>query len=204
MQYWLQSVPTPIPVLLERVRNGDPSAFDELTELVYPELRRIARGHLRKERPNHTVQPTALVHEAYLKLIHDPPSHLADRAHFLAIASQVMRRILVEHARARRAIRRGGGDELAGSDTLVGVKIDGNSRSVELLDLDLALEALARENSPLAQLIEMRYFGGMTAEESAAALGRSIHAVQHQLRLARAWLRRELENRGVGHSGGSQ
>ena len=183
-----------ITLLLGQLRAGDVNALNELTELVYPELHRIAQRHLRNERPDHTLQPTALVHEAYLKLFHDPPHQLADRAHFLAIASQVMRRVLVEHARARHASRRGGKTQHVPFTTQIEVEVDGDHQELELLELDLAIDALARENRPLAQLIEMRYFGGMTAEESAEALGQSAHVIQHQIRLARAWLRRELTN----------
>jgi RNA polymerase sigma-70 factor, ECF subfamily len=183
-----------ITLLLEQLRAGNTSALNELTEIVYPELHRIAQRHLRNERPDHTLQPTALVHEAYLKLFKDPPSHLADRAHFLSVASQVMRRVLVEHARARHASRRGGDSPHVPLTAQVEVELDGDHRELGLLQLDMAIEALSRENQPLAQIIEMRYFGGMTAEESAEALGQSIHVVQHQIRLARAWLRRELSD----------
>src|SRR5450432_515596 len=191
--YTMESVQR-IALLLQQLRAGNQEALNELTELVYPELHRIAQRHLRKERPDHTLQPTALVHEAYLKLFHDPPHQLADRAHFLAIASQVMRRVLVEHARARGASRRGGKTPHVPWTTQIEVEMEGDHQELELLQLDMAIDALARENRSLAQLIEMRYFGGMTADESAEALGQSAHVVQHQIRLARAWLRRELSS----------
>jgi RNA polymerase sigma-70 factor (ECF subfamily) len=167
---------------------GDQPARDLLIEVVYTELHRIARGYLRKERPDHTLQPTALVHEAYLKLFHGAEIGFENRAHFFAVVSQAVRRILVDHARARVTARRDAGIQ-ADWDTSIDV---GTDQRYDLLDLDLALDALARDKPPLARLIEMRYFGGMTAEQSAEVLGRSVHMVRHDLRLALAWLRREL------------
>lgn len=181
-----------IAALLEELRAGNRSALNGLAELLYPELRRIAQSQLRRERPDHTLQPTALVHETYLRLMHDPPAHISDRAHLLAVASQVMRRILVEHARARLASRRGGQEEKVPFDSQIVVEMDGAPQRFDLLELDLALQTLERENHPLAQVVEMRYFGGMTAAETAEVLGESVYAVEHRIRLARAWLRREL------------
>jgi len=174
---------------LRRIRAGDGPAREMLLEAVYPDLHRIARGHLRKERSDHTLQPTALVNETYLKLFHGAAIGFEDRAHFFAVVSQAMRRILVDHARARVAARRNAGGERVDWDTSIAF---GSNPQVDLLDLDRALDALALEQQPLARLIEMRYFGGMTAEESAQAVGRSVHMVRHELRLAHAWLRREL------------
>jgi RNA polymerase sigma factor (TIGR02999 family) len=176
-----------VPQLLDRVRAGDESALTELVTALYDELRRIARRELRGQRPDHTLQTTALVHEAYLKLVGAHDRGFADRAHFLAVASRAMRHVLVDYARARatqkRAIPGQAGSELPGSAA---------TERVQILDLDTALNDLAREDEPLAQLIEMRYFGGMTAEETAQVLGRSVHVVRHDLRLAQAWLRRAL------------
>ncbi|MBZ5624583.1 MAG: sigma-70 family RNA polymerase sigma factor [Acidobacteriia bacterium] len=171
------------------MRAGDGPAREMLMDVVYTELHRIARGYLRKERSDHTLQPTALVHEAYLKLFHRAEIGFEDRAHFFAVVSQAMRRILVDHARARVTARRGAGVQRVDWDTSIEI---GNNQRFDLLDLDLALDALAREKPPLARLIEMRYFGGMTAEESAEVTGRSVHMVRQELRLAHAWLRREL------------
>ena len=159
-------------------------------DAVYTTLRRIARGYLRKERSDHTLQPTALVNEAYLKLFGRSEVQFVDRAHFYAAVSQAMRRILVDYARLRLAARREG--ERVPLNTMVQVEIDSGVEQMRLLDLDLALEALARENASLAQLIEMRYFGGMTAEETAEVVARSVHVVRHELRIAHAWLRREM------------
>ncbi len=162
-------------------------------DAVYTALRRIARGYLRKERSDHTLQPTALVNEAYLKVFGGSPVQFADRAHFFAVVSQAMRRILVDHARMRATARREG--ERVLWDTAIQVEAGERSEPMNLLDLDLALQALAQENGSLAELIEMRYFGGMTAEETAEVVGRSAHVVRHELRAAHAWLRRELARR---------
>jgi RNA polymerase sigma-70 factor, ECF subfamily len=180
----------PITALLHQMRAGDASARGELMSVVYRTLHRIAESQLRKERPDHTLQPTALVNEAYLKLFGHSEIEFADRAHFFAVVSRAMRRILVDHARARAAARRDGGQVQL--DASVEFEAGAGSEPMNLLDLDLAMEALARERSSLAELIEMRYFGGMTAEETAEAVGRSVHVVRHELRLAHAWLRRAL------------
>lgn len=184
----------PITELLHQMRAGDASARGELMSAVYQTLHRIADSHLRKERPDHTLQPTALVNEAYLKLFGHSVIEFADRAHFFALVSQVMRRILVDHARARAAARRN--DEQVQFDTSIEFEAGAAAEPMKLLDLDLAMDALARERSSLAELIEMRYFGGMTAEETAEVVGRSVHVVRHELRLAHAWLRRELAGQG--------
>ena len=178
--------------LLHRVREGDRAALDELMPLVYGELRRIARSFMRRQRPGHTLQPTALVNEAFIKLFQDAEPHLADRAHFLALMSRVMRQVLVDHARSHDAAKRGGGEAVLRWDSNIEVATDRGGEHIQLLDLDRALEALTRENASLGQIVEMHYFGGMTAEEAAIALARSVHTVRHDLRLARAWLRREL------------
>jgi RNA polymerase sigma factor (TIGR02999 family) len=180
-----------VPQLLERLRAGDESALNELVTALYGELRRIAARQLRGERPFHTLQTTGLVHEAYLKLAGDNQRGFSDRVHFLAVASRAMRQVLVDYARARATKKR------AAHATFVltaGADADGapGTEPVELLDLDGALDALTQEDQSLARLIEMRYFGGMTAEETAEALGQSVHVVRHDLRLAQAWLRRNL------------
>lgn len=170
--------------LLAKMKAGDESALNELVSLLYMELRQIAGRHLRRERQEHTLQTTALVHEVYLKLLGEGKHEFVDRAHFLAVASRVMRQVLVDYARARSAKKRS-------PDRLQVEPHQGVDR-VELLDLDAALDALGREDHSLARLIEMRYFGGMTAEETADVLGESVHVVRHDLRLAQAWLRRNL------------
>jgi RNA polymerase sigma factor (TIGR02999 family) len=187
------TLPDPkITTLLHQLRDGDSAARAELMEVVYAQLHRIAKSYLRKERADHTLQPTALVNESYVRLFGGSEVQFADRAHFFAVISQAMRRILVDHARARATARRGMDGQRVPLDTNLAIEAEAGEQQVPLLDLDLALGALARENESLAQLIEMRYFGGMTAEESAEALGRSVHVVRHELWLAHAWLRLEL------------
>jgi RNA polymerase sigma factor (TIGR02999 family) len=179
-----------ITVLLQQLRSGDSSVREELMVAVHASLRRIARRYLAKERADHTLQPTALVNEVYLKLFRGSEVQFVDRAHFFAVVSQAMRRILVDHARMRSAARRDG--QRVPWDTMVQVQAESASERMNLLNLDFALDALAQENRSLAELIEMRYFGGMTAEETAEVVGRSVHVVRHELRIAHAWLRREL------------
>jgi RNA polymerase sigma factor (TIGR02999 family) len=178
-----------VPQLLERLCGGDQSVLNELVTALYAELRRIAARHLRAERPEHTLQTTALVHEAYLRLFADTPRQFADRVHFLAVASRVMRQVLVDYARSRATKKRGGAFAWT---TSLALDAEAGVDRLEILELDRALEALTREDKSLTQLVEMRYFGGMTAEETAEALGQSVHIVRHDLRLAQAWLRREL------------
>lgn len=180
-----------VPELFERLRGGDQSALNLLVAALYPELHHIAAHRLRAERSDHTLQTTALVHEAYLKLFDSCAREFTDKAHFLAVASRVMRQVLVDYARAR-ATRKRGGDENASWTTNLNVEGESGAELVDLIALDDALHALTAEDETLAQLVEMRYFGGMTAEESAEALGISVHIARHDLRLARAWLRRRL------------
>lgn len=182
---------TAITDLLHQLRVGDEAARGQLMEVVYEALHRIARAHLRNERADHTLQPTALVNEAYLRLFGGREVQFVDRAHFFAVVSRVMRRILVDHARARLTARRNDG-HIHLSGPAMEVEADTGREEVQLLDLDRALDALGRERSSLAELIEMRYFGGMTAEETAEVVCRSVHVVRHELRVAHAWLRREL------------
>jgi RNA polymerase sigma factor (TIGR02999 family) len=184
--------PPQITDLLQRVRGGEHGALDELMPLVYGQLRRIARSSMQHQPPGHTLQPTALVNEAFIKLFQDTEPHFADRAHFLALMSRVMRQVLVDHARAHAAAKRGGRAARVPWDTNIEVRGEGGDEQLRVLDLQRALEALERQEPLLGQVVEMHYFGGMTAEEAAVAVGRSVHVVRHQLRVARAWLRREL------------
>jgi len=188
-QYGQQGMATEVTDLLHRWRQGDEAALDNLMPLVYNELRRIARIHLSGQ-PGHTLQPTALVNEAWLKLFQNAEPDFADRAHFLAVMARVMRQVLIDHARAAGAAKRWGAQQRV---TLEAIEMPGDGlEQIQVLELDRALEGLARESAPLAQIIEMHYFGGMTAEEVAAVVGRTPDAVRHDIRLARAWLRREL------------
>ncbi len=181
--------------LLHRLREGERSALDELMPLVYGELRRIARAFMRRQRPGHTLQPTALVHEAFLKLFDETKPDVEDRAHFLALMARVMRQVLVDHARAATAGKRGGGEARVPWDTQIEIHGDRGAEHLELLDLHRVLDALERENPNLAKAVEMHYFGGMTAEEVTLAIGRSVHVVRHELRFARSWLRRALHSK---------
>lgn len=179
--------------LFERLRSGDDSALGELTPTLYKELHRIASRHLSGERQGHTLQPTALVHEAYLKMVDGSSREYADRVHFLAVASRVMRQVLVDYARAKASLKRSAPEAgAAGRTTSLEVQAAEGLDMNELLALDAALDALAEENAELAQLIEFKYFGGLTAEETAEALGKSVHVVRHDLRFAQAWLREKL------------
>ena len=178
-----------VPELFGQLRGGNESALNRLVAALYDELHQIAARQLRGERTGHTLQATALVHETYLKLAGGETREFADRAHFLAVASRVMRQVLVDHARARAAQKRSG----EGAASTLTVQVRPRVEPVDLLDLDTALTSLAREDQSLAQLIEMRYFGGMTAEETAEVLGQSVHIVRHDLRLAQAWLQRYLK-----------
>ncbi|MGH9719516.1 MAG: ECF-type sigma factor [Bryobacteraceae bacterium] len=183
-----------VPELFKRLHTGDSSALNELAPALYEELHRIASRHLRGERPDHTLQPTALVHEAYLKLFGLEERRFTDEVHFLAVASRVMRQVLVDYARARATQKRSS-SAVVNVDWIANLEVGGGGiELLELIELDDAIKALAAEDETLARLIEMRFFGGMTAEETAAALGESVHAVRHNLRFAQAWLRRNLTN----------
>lgn len=174
--------------LLARVEAGDSDALDRLFPLVYAELRRAAEQTLRNEAPGHTLQPTALVHEAYLKLVGGAiPSR--DRGHFLSIAARAMRQILVDHARRRRAAKRGGGIRIA---TLDGNAPDSGGEIDDLVALDDAMERLAGVSSRLRDVVELRFFAGLNEDEIAKTLNVTTRTVQRDWAKARAWLHREL------------
>ena len=170
----------------------DKLAAEAIFPIVYEELKRHAARCLGAGVSRHTLQPTALVHEVFLRLADQTGSTWRNRAHFLALMSRVMRQVLVDHARAHVAAKRGGGEERIPWDSNIDVGAGNATEQLRLLDLHRALEALEREEPALAQVLELHYFGGMTAEETALALGRSVNVIRHQLRIARAWLRREL------------
>jgi RNA polymerase sigma factor (TIGR02999 family) len=184
-----ESMPGAITLLLSRVNSGDRDAFDHLIPLVYHELHRIAEGYLRREVQNRTLQPTALIHEAYLRLVDSPGSGYENRSHFYGVAARVMRQILVDHARARQAAKRGADVKVAYEQRFD--KAPERDRIV--LALDDALNTLARDDDRKARLVEMRFFGGMTAEEIAECGETSVNVVRRELRAAQAWLRREIE-----------
>jgi len=179
---------------LARMTGGQQTAFDELFPLVYAELRRIAAREMRREKPGRTLQTTALVHEAYLRLLKDASLSFENRAHFLGIAARAMREILIEHARSRSARKRGG---QAVRLTLDEALAASPSPSVDVLALDEALERLARLDDRHARVVELRYFGGLSVEETAVALGLSPATVKRAWTLARAWLFRELTGSGT-------
>jgi RNA polymerase sigma factor (TIGR02999 family) len=175
--------------LLLEWSEGDRQSLDKLLPVVYQELRRLAQHYLRQERPDHTLQATALVHEVYLKLIDTKVVRWENRAHFFAVTAQVMRHILVDLARQRRAQKRGGGRKVA-FDEALGVPED--SATVNLVALDEALDRLAAVDARQGRIIELRYFGGLSTEETAEVLGISARTVKREWRMARAWLHREL------------
>lgn len=180
----------PITVLLQEFAAGDKSALDRLVPLLYPELKNLARSYMRNERQGHTLQPTALVHEAYARLAKQDQPDYRSRAHFLGVAAQVMRQILIDHARTRDAEKRGGGAAKLSLDLAIGSSVE---RPSMVIAIDDALKELARQDSVKAQLIEMRFFGGMTAEESAEVLKMPVLEVRRHLRVGQAWLQRELD-----------
>jgi RNA polymerase sigma factor (TIGR02999 family) len=189
---WL-AMSAAVQQLFARLRTGDDSALNELTPTLYQELHRIASRHMRGERSDHTLQPTALVHEAYLKLFEGAERQFADEVHFLAVASRVMRQVLVDYARARGSLKRSAVPAAgAPRSTSLEVQAGEGMALLDLIELDDAMQELATENEALARLIEMRYFGGLTAEETAEATGDSVHVVRHDLRYAQAWLRRRM------------
>ena len=178
-----------ITVLLSRLSGGDREAFDQLIPLVYQELHRIAEGYVRRESRNHTLQPTALIHEAYLRLVESSGAGYQNRSHFFGVAARVMRQILVDHARARQAAKRGVAVRVAFEP-----RFDfAPERDRIVMDLDDALSTLSRDDSGKARLVEMRFFGGMTAEEIAECVHAPVHIVRRELRAAQAWLRRAIE-----------
>jgi len=177
-------------LLLRRYGDGDAEAARELLELIYGELRRIAGAQLRHERPDHTLQPTALVHEAWLRLAADPVRDVEGRQHFLSLAARVMRRVLVDHARERQAQKRGGGAATVTLDEAVALY---ERRELDLLDLDEALQRLSALDSQLARIVELRFFAGLSNEEVAHAEATSLRSVERGWSTARAWLRGALE-----------
>jgi RNA polymerase sigma factor (TIGR02999 family) len=178
-----------ITALLQEWRRGDRAALDRLTPLVYDELRALARRHLSRERHRLTLQPTALVHEAYLRLVGGGQVKWEDRAHFFGVASRLMRQVLVDHARARRAKKRGGGATLI---DLTGADPSSGPHTVDVLALHEALDRLAALDAASERIVEMRYFGGLTVEETAEVLSTSPATVKRDWSAARAWLLREL------------
>jgi RNA polymerase sigma-70 factor, ECF subfamily len=179
--------------LLEQSARGEPAALAGLTAVVYDELRQLAAAYLRHERAGHSLQPTALVHEAFLKLMNVDSLRAKDRKHFFALAATMMRRVLVEHARARNAAKRGGH---AGRVSLSG--IEASDPDLEVVALDEALRRLAALDERQARIVELRFFGGLNVEEVAESLNVSKRTVEGDWTLARAWLHRELTEGASG------
>ena len=182
----------PITALLDAWKEGDRTALDQLIPLVYANLRRMATACLQREAGSQTLDPTALVHEAYLRMVGDTDPDFQNRTHFLGVAARVMRQILVDRARARNADKRSAGIRVPLEEE---VAFTGD-RAALVVQLDDALSDLERQDSEKARLLELRYFGGLTADESADLLGISVHKINRQMRLAQAWLRRELASQG--------
>jgi RNA polymerase sigma factor (TIGR02999 family) len=181
-------VPANFTQLLTEWRSGHPQALDRLTPLVYDELRRLARNYMRAERGSHTLQATAVVHEAFLRLIQANVA-LQDRGHFFALASRLMRRVLVDHAKSRSRMKRNSGaKELAADDSS---RVD-PPMDFDVVALDDALEGLQQMEPRLAQAIELHYFGGLTYDQIAVAMSTSAATVHRDIRLARAWLLNEI------------
>ncbi|UCE58994.1 MAG: sigma-70 family RNA polymerase sigma factor [Phycisphaerales bacterium] len=180
---------TDVTTILKRASCGDDSAVRHLMPLVYNELRALAESYLKQERPDHTLQATALVHEAYMKLIKQEDVEWQNRAHFFGVAAQAIRRILVDHARHHQRAKRGGGRQRVQLDEDVALL---DQSDLDLLALDEAMEKLAEFHERASRVVELRFFGGLSREEAAEFLGISLRTVSDDWRMARAWLRREL------------
>ncbi|GJG85870.1 DNA-directed RNA polymerase sigma-70 factor [Gemmatimonadetes bacterium T265] len=184
--------PAPLTHLLTAVRDGEAGATDALARAVYDELRTLAAGHLRRERADHTLQPTALVHEAYLRLFGGAPVDWRNRAHFFGMAARVMRQVLVDHARRAQTTKRDGGVPVA-LDDVIGLA-DGAGAPLDVLRVHDALESLAALDARQARVVELRFFVGLTLDETAAVLGVSPVTVSREWAMARAWLAAELRD----------
>jgi RNA polymerase sigma factor (TIGR02999 family) len=176
--------------LLQRWNEGDQGALDQLTPLVYDELRRMARRYMKQQPAGHTLQTTALIHEAYLRLVGQKEKQWGNRAHFFAVAAQAMRHILVDYARARKMAKRGGGAHQVSLDEALVISPEGGDDLVALND---ALDALAKLDRRQSQVVELRFFGGLTEEEIGEVLKVSSRTVRSDWRVARSWLMRELD-----------
>lgn len=181
--------------MLQKWSLGDRSALEDLTPIVYAQLRKLAAGKLARERKGHTLTPTALLHEAYLKLVDHKQDHWHSRAHFFAVASHIMREILIDHARKHRSEKHGGGQDKVSLEDAV---LFAPERSDTILALDEALRELAKHDERKAQLIELRYFGGLTGQEIAVVLNISMATINRENRLAEAWLQRYLTRHAAG------
>ena len=178
-----------ITQLLDKWSSGNQSALDELYPLVYDELHRLASRYMSRERKGHTLQTTALINEAYVRLVDQRNVHWANRSHFFAISAQIMRRILIDHARSHAYAKRGGGQQKVSLDETATLQV---ARAAALISLDDALQSLAEIDQRRSQVVELRYFGGLSNEEIAQALGISPNTVTRDWNMARAWLYQQL------------
>ncbi len=181
--------PTDITRLLDAASGGDPRAAQELLPLVYDQLRKAAQQQMAAERPDHTLQATALVHEAYIRLVGSHQTTWESRAHFYVAAAEAMRRILIEHARKRTRIKRGGGHKRV---PLSAVYLAEDARPEEIVSVDAAIRRLEKRDSRMAKIVRLRFFAGLSVEETAQILGLSDRSVRREWALARAWLHRQL------------
>lgn len=191
------TAPEQVTRLLSELSSGNEQALGELMPLVYSELRRLASYYLRRERGNHTLQATALVHEAYLRLVDQRDARWENRNQFVRVASQLMRRILVDYSRSHDAAKRGGG---AGKVFLQEAAVAGKGRPAEVVALDDALNRLAELDPQQARLVELRFFGGLSIEETAAVLGTSPATIKRHWNVAKAWLAREIQRGDHPHA----
>lgn len=185
----MRTPPSEITQLLRKWSEGDRASLDQLMPIVYQELRKLANNYLRGERSDHTLQPTALINEAYIRLVKQDFPEWQSRKHFFGVAAQLMRQILVEHARARATARRGDGAQKLSLDE---APVFSQERAADLVALDDALTALARFDERKVRIVELRYFGGFSVEEVANALDISLATVGREIRMAQAWLHREM------------
>ena len=186
----MSATPGEITGLLRKMREGDPQAEKELWERLYPELHRLAERYCRKERNQHTLSPTALLNEAYLELVEQSEKQWQNRAHFVAVAAQVMRRVLVDYARRHRAAKRVGAHEQISLNEELTLVPD---RAEQIVALDEALTRLAAFDSRQSRIVELRFFGGLSEEETAGLLGVGVRTVTRNWSMAKAWLYRELQ-----------
>ena len=178
----------PISQLLQKWRAGDSEALNSLVPLVYADLRRLAHHYLQKQRPDHTLQSTALVHEAYLRLAKHEKMRFENRAHFFAVLAKIMRQILVDYARNQHAAKRDAGIKLVLDEAIAPIPL----RQINLIVIDDALQGLSRLDSRQGQIVELRFFGGLSLEETALVLGVSVSTVQREWVTARLWLKKQL------------
>jgi RNA polymerase sigma-70 factor, ECF subfamily len=194
----MEPAPADVTSLLNKLAAGDQEAAAQLVPLVYEELRRLAAGRLRQERPDHTLQATALVHEAYMKLAAQNDAKWQNRAQFFGVASQAMRRILVDYARGQQRIRRGGKQQKLSLDDVVLVSTE---RTEEVLTVHESLSRLEKFDARQVRIVELRYFGGLTVEEIAEVVGISTKTVMREWQVAKAWLYGDLKDRYGDHTG---